>query len=40
MVMTADHAKWPNYREGDFVIGKYVFRSGEMPFGAGAPIAL
>ena len=27
--MTVDHAKWPNYREGDFVIRNYVFRSGE-----------
>src|SRR5215813_5668038 len=23
------HASWPNYREGDFVIPNYVFRSGE-----------
>ena len=31
--MTADFApqtRWPNYREGDFVIGNYVFRSGEI----------
>ena len=27
--MTVDHAKWPNYREGDFVIRNYVFCSGE-----------
>jgi len=25
----ADAAKWPNYREGDFVIRNYVFSSGE-----------
>jgi homoserine O-acetyltransferase/O-succinyltransferase len=25
----ADAAKWPNYREDDFVIRNYVFRSGE-----------
>ena len=27
--MSADETKWPNYREGDFVIPNYVFRSGE-----------
>jgi homoserine O-acetyltransferase len=27
--MTVYHAKWPNYREGDFVIRNYVFCSGE-----------
>src|ERR1700751_5064551 len=27
--MTAQQTKWPNYREGDFVIRNYVFRSGE-----------
>jgi homoserine O-acetyltransferase len=26
--MSADETKWPNYREGDFVIRNYVFRSG------------
>ena len=25
----AEPARWPNYREGDFVIRNYVFRSGE-----------
>ena len=25
----AEHTKWPNYREGDFVIRNYEFRSGE-----------
>ena len=25
----AQHTKWPNYREGDFVIRDYEFRSGE-----------
>src|SRR5487761_224346 len=25
----AEHTRWPNYREGDFVIRNYVFRSGE-----------
>src|ERR1700739_620313 len=28
-VGAAEGAKWPNYREGDFVIRNYVFRSGE-----------
>ena len=27
--MSADHAKWPNYSESDFVIRNYVFRGGE-----------
>src|SRR5487761_670757 len=25
----AEHTKWPNYREGDFILRNYVFRSGE-----------
>ncbi len=25
----AEHHQWPNYREGDFVVRNYVFRSGE-----------
>jgi homoserine O-acetyltransferase/O-succinyltransferase len=25
----AEQTRWPNYREGDFVIRNYVFRSGE-----------
>jgi len=25
----SNQSKWPNYREGDFVIPNYVFRSGE-----------
>src|ERR1700739_1367273 len=28
-VGAAEGAKWPNYREGDFVLRNYVFRSGE-----------
>src|ERR1700680_4988806 len=28
---TGQRTKWPNYREGDFVIRNYVFRSGETP---------
>ena len=27
--MSADHTKWPNYHEGDFVIRNYIFRSSE-----------
>lgn len=26
---TAEEAKWPNYREGDFILRDYAFRSGE-----------
>jgi hypothetical protein len=25
----ANPTRWPNYREGDFVIRNYVFRNGE-----------
>src|ERR1700756_1737555 len=25
----AEHMKWPNYQEGDFIVRNYVFRSGE-----------